>query len=78
MKFTIFTSLILLMGCAANPPHARMITPQALGPAVWQCNLQNECTLVRPWKPSQLTPLGCWIHTMVMWKKAMECNKEKG
>lgn len=67
-------ALIFLTGCAANPPHPKMLVPQALGPEQWSCDVSGECMLVRPWEPSQLTPLGCWIHTLVTWKKAEECR----
>lgn len=74
MKAALVGLLLILVGCAANPPHPKLVAPQALAPAQWQCNIRNECTLVRSWQPSQLTPLGCWIHTMVTWKKAEECK----
>jgi hypothetical protein len=67
-------SIVLLSGCASK--HAYMSHPDSLGPPQWQCDTANNCQLVQMWEPSQLTPLGCWAHTIVTGGHiAWECRK---
>ena len=69
-------ALIALTGCASK--HAYMSKPVSLGPPQWQCTSTNDCELVRMWQPSQLTPAGCALHTMVTGGHiAWECRKPK-
>ena len=74
----VILAAILLTGCASR--HAYMSQPASLGPERWQCNSfhPNDCELVRDWQPSQLTPVGCWTHTIVTGGHiAWECRKPK-
>jgi hypothetical protein len=76
MKPTILALLILCTGCASR--HAYMRQPKALGLPHYQCDAANDCELVRDWKPSQLTPTGCVLHTIVTGGHiAWECRKPK-
>src|SRR5882672_5085236 len=66
----------MLTGCASK--HAYMAKPANLGPPQWSCNARNECELVQMWEPSQLTPGGCVLHTIVTGGHiAWECRKGK-
>jgi hypothetical protein len=73
---TVLVLALYLSGCASK--HAYMSEPFALGPDQWQCDLSNHCELVQMWQPSQLTPLGCAMHTLVTGGHiAWECRKPK-
>lgn len=75
-KLKFLLPLLLLTGCASK--HAYMSKPQSLGPEQWQCDLADNCELVRMWEPSQLTPAGCFAHTIVTGGHiAWECRKPK-
>ena len=85
---TVF-ALLLMTGCAARTPHVKITQaptricqpnekPSAenpcLGEQSWQCDGQGQCELVRSWQPSQLSPVGCWIHEAITWHVPMECK----
>lgn len=88
-----FAAILATAGCAARPSHAMITkvptvdcTPQlikaqtpCLGPVeyVGGAQWQDPADAVRPIVPSQLTPLGCFLHEMIFWHKPLECRKAK-
>jgi hypothetical protein len=67
---------LMLLGCASK--HAYMSEPASLSAPQWSCDLSNNCELIQMWQPSQLTPAGCFLHTIVTGGHvAWECRKPK-
>lgn len=86
-------AVLAIAGCAARPPHAMITkaptvdcTPElikggtpCLGPVqyVGDSTWQDGAEAVRPIVPSQLTPVGCFLHEVIFWHKPLECRKAK-
>jgi hypothetical protein len=78
MRLLIFVVLALLTGCASRPPHPPITEPIALGSPYWQCDGRGDCELAQGWQPSQLSPVGCWLHEAVFFHRPMECKQFTG
>jgi hypothetical protein len=69
---------LLLTGCSSHHPY---IPPDQAhyGPPQWQCDINNNCALVRYSDPPQLTQVGCFLNqwTLGLGHKAEECIKPK-
>jgi hypothetical protein len=82
----LILALLLLVGCAARPPHAKITQPPSLDctpdlekahtPCLLPPHIDQDGYLVQSWEPSQLTPVGCWLHRIVFFGDwPMECKR---
>jgi len=65
----LMLALVILPGCASRHPY--MAKPASLGSPHYNA----DGDLVQNWQPSQLTPAGCVLHTIVTFGHvAQECR----
>lgn len=58
--------------CGMEHSNSPCLTPRHL-----ECHADNSCDWVQSWYPSQLTPAGCLVHTVVTFGHiAQECRKK--
>jgi hypothetical protein len=72
MKWLVL-SLLLLTGCASKHAYHSNV------PVANQCRSDGRvCDVLGPYNPNQLTPAGCFAHTIVTGGHiAWECRKPK-
>lgn len=85
-QIIIYLSIIsLILGGCATAHRKLNDTAAVYGPPVWNCTINNGCDLVqnmevpgaKPGSTTQLTSVGCGIHTIVTFGHiAWECRKE--